>query len=108
MDARLIKNTLLKLLSPNASALDLGCSTIADWLTEQFMYLLFKSRWLIESFPFLRKEGLGELKKGDRYRRYPFIYIQEFIWQDFMFINFFVSIRDKEISIIILKILHKS
>lgn len=72
------KNTLLKLLTPKASAWDLDRSTIADGLPEPFYaltpsaslnppikysHLLIKGRWLIDSLPFLRREGLDELKR---------------------------------------------
>ncbi len=70
------KSTLLKLLIPNSSAWDLDRSRIADELSEPFYaltpsasrkppikysHLLIKGRWILESLPFLRKEGFEKL-----------------------------------------------
>lgn len=75
------KSTLLKLLTPNASAWDLDRSAIADQLDEPFYaltpsssksppikysHLLIKGRWLIESLPFLWREGLHDLRQRRR------------------------------------------
>jgi hypothetical protein len=95
------KSTLLKLLTPNASAWDLDRSTIADGLTEPFYaltpsaslnppikysHLLIKGRWLIESLPFLRREGLGELKKWREVQKIPeYIYAKMYLLRLFFY-----------------------
>jgi len=72
------KTTLLKLLTPNASAWDLDRSEIADQLDEPFYaltpssskkppikysHLLVKGRWLLDSLPFMWRENLHDLRR---------------------------------------------
>jgi hypothetical protein len=72
------KDTLLKLLVPGASAWELDRSGVCDALDEPFYaltpmgarcppfayaHLLVKGRWLLDALPFLRREGLEELRK---------------------------------------------
>ena len=95
------KSTLLKLLTPMASAWDLDRSPISDELTESFYaltpsaslkppirytHLLIKGRWLIESLPFLRREGLGELKQWRKVQTIPdYIYARIYLARLFFY-----------------------
>jgi hypothetical protein len=89
------KSTLLKLLTPKASAWDLDRSTIADSLPEPFYaltpsaslnppikysHLLIKGRWLIDSLPFLRREGLEDLRRWREVQTIPeYIYAKMYL-----------------------------
>jgi len=75
------RKTLLDLLPPGASAWDLDRSDLCDHLEAPFyaftpnaakappipyVHLLIKGKWFLEALPFLRREGLVELRSSRR------------------------------------------
>jgi hypothetical protein len=75
------RNTLLDLLTPGASAWDLDRSDLCDRLDAPFyaftpsaaksppipyVHLLVKGKWFLDALPFLRREGLVDLRASRR------------------------------------------
>jgi hypothetical protein len=91
------RSTLLRLLTPGASAWDLDRSTVCDDLPEEFLALtvesakrppvpyvnsLIKGRWLFGATPFLRSEGLGaHIQHRRRESIRSLAYRKLFVWR---------------------------
>lgn len=93
--------TLMKLLTPGASAWNLDTSTISDGLEEPFYALtaraarrppilwvhgVIKGRWYWEAIPFLRKEGFGRTLEGRRRLGVrAFLYVRLFLLRSLVY-----------------------